>query len=101
MGSPHVFHYEVGVTLGALAVLSALPRLLLAAALVLLVGLPAALVLLVGLLLAATLVLLVRLLAATLLLAGIFGLPGILVGIGRIGHSRLLEGFRVCPPPKR
>jgi hypothetical protein len=77
-----------------LAVLSALPRLLLAAALVLLTGL----------LLAAALVLLVRLLAAALLLLARTRivrllLTGILIRIGivGIGHSHLLVGFRLSP----
>jgi hypothetical protein len=66
---------------GALAALPTLPRLLLAAALVLLVGLLlAALVLLVGLLLAAALLLLPR-------TGFIRRLTGILIGIVRIGHS--------------
>jgi hypothetical protein len=73
--------------LNALSILFALPGLLLAAALMLLVGL----------LLATALVLLVRLLTAALLLArtGIARLlTRILVGIARVGHDRLLEGFR-------
>jgi hypothetical protein len=81
-----------------LAFLTALPRLLLAAALVLLVGL------LVGLLLAA-LLLLVGLLAAALLLLARTGIVRllirilILVGIARIAHSHLLEGSG--KPPAR
>jgi hypothetical protein len=83
--------------------LSALPRLLLAA-LVLLVRLLAALVLLVGLL--ATLVLLVRLLAAALLLLArtrIVLLAWVLirVGIVRIGHAHLLQGYRATPRPDK
>jgi hypothetical protein len=77
--------------------LSALPRLLLAAALVLLVGL------LVRLLLAA-LMLLVRLLAAALLLLARAGiarlLTRILTWIVRIGHSGLLEVQVLAPPHK-
>jgi hypothetical protein len=77
--------------------LSALPRLLLAAALVLLVGF------LVGLL--AALVLLVRLLAAALLLlarAGIVRLlTWILTWIVRIGHSRSPRGSAPGPQGKR
>jgi hypothetical protein len=77
--------------------LSALPRLLLAAALVLLVGL------LVGLLLTA-LILLVRLLATALLLLARTGivrlLTRILTWIVRIGHSGLLEGSGFAPGPK-
>ncbi len=75
---------------GALAVWSALPRLLLAT-LVLLVGFRlAALLLLAGF----------RLAAALLLLAGFARLlTGILVlvGIIRIRHSLLLEGYGVMP----
>jgi hypothetical protein len=76
--------------------LSALPWLLLATTLVLLVGLLTALVLLVGLLTA--LVLLVGLDAAALLLARLARLltgilAGILTWIVRIGHTHLLEGF--------
>jgi hypothetical protein len=79
--------------------LAALSRLLLAAALVLLVGLLAALVLLVGLLvrLLATLVLLIRLLATTLLLR--LALTGILIGIARIIHYSSPRGFQ-CSPAK-
>jgi hypothetical protein len=66
------------------AVLSALlPRLLLAA-LVLLVGL---------LILLAALMLLVGLHAAALLLLARFVLAGILIGSVRIGHTHLLEGL--------
>jgi hypothetical protein len=79
--------------------LAALPWLLLAGTLVLLVRLhPATLVLLVGFL--AALMLLVRLHPAALLLAGpgIVLLTGILAGIVRIGHSHLSSrvsgGFR-------
>jgi hypothetical protein len=73
------------------ATLMLLAGLLLAATLVLLVGLLAALVLLV-LLLAAALLLLAR--------ARIVRLTGILTRIARIGHSRLLEGFRCYPGPR-
>jgi hypothetical protein len=77
----------------ALAVLPALPRLLLAT-LVLLVGLLATLMLLVGLLLAAALLLLAR--------TGIVRLlTGFLIGIVRIGHCFLLEGVQYCPRPNR
>jgi hypothetical protein len=76
--------------------LSALPRLLLAAALVLLVGL------LVRFL--AALMLLVRLLAAALLLLARAGiarlLTRILTWIVRIGHSGLLEVQVLAPPHK-
>jgi hypothetical protein len=80
--------------------LTALPRLVVATQM-LLAGLllAATLVLLVGLL--AALVLLVLLLAAALLLlarARIVRLTGILTA--RIGHSRLLEGFRCYPGPR-
>jgi hypothetical protein len=80
---------------GDLAILPALPRLVLTTTL-LLVGLLATLMLLVGLLTA--LMLLVRLHPATLLLARarIGLLTGILIGIVRIGHSHLLEGFSVA-----
>jgi hypothetical protein len=78
--------------------LAALAGLLLAAALVLLVGLLATLMLLVGLL--AALILLIRLLATALLLARtrIVRLTGGLIGIVLVGHSRLLE---VCRGPSR
>jgi hypothetical protein len=75
-----------------LAALSALPRLLLAAALVLLIGLLAALLLLVGLLAAALLLArtgIIRLLTRIL----------ILIGIVRIAHSYLLEGSGISPGP--
>jgi hypothetical protein len=84
--------------------LPALPRLLLAAALVLLVGLLAALMLLVRLL-AAALLRLARLLAAALLLLARAGiarlLTRILTWIVRIGHSCLLEGSGFTPGPER
>jgi hypothetical protein len=95
-----------------LAVLSALPRLLLAAALVLLLTglLLAALMLLVRLL--AALVLLVRLLATTLLLLARTRiarlLTGILIRIGivGIGHSSSPRGFQAvwvsgCSPAQQ
>src|ERR1700722_983856 len=72
--------------LAALALLVALPGLLLAA-----------LALLVGLLLVTALVLLIRVLAAAALLLARTGivrlLTRILVGIARVGHDRLLEGL--------
>jgi hypothetical protein len=74
--------------------LAALAGLLLAT-LVLLIGLLAALMLLIGLL--AALMLLIRLLAAALLLAGVLVLH--VLGIVLVGHSRLLEGFAICPRP--
>jgi hypothetical protein len=82
--------------------LTALPRLVVAT-LMLLAGLllAATLVLLVGLL--AALVLLVLLLAAALLLTRariVRLLTGILTGIARIGHARLLDGFRCYPGPR-
>jgi hypothetical protein len=73
------------------ATLMLLAGLLLAATLVLLVGLLAALVLLVLLLAAALLLARARIVRL---------LTGILTRIARIGHSRLLEGFRCYPGPR-
>ena len=109
MGSPWTTlllgHASVGVTyacrksmrcesVGALAVLSALPRLLLAT-LVLLIGLRLAALLLARLRLAA-LLLLARTRIARLL-TGIL----VLIGIVRIGHSLSPRGFGVLPRPMR
>jgi hypothetical protein len=74
------------------------------ATLVLLIGLLATLVLLTRLLLTrllATLLLLVGPLPTALLLLAWTWiarlLAGVLIGVVRIGHSRLLEGFALCP----
>jgi hypothetical protein len=100
MGSPSIQPFSGN----GLTALAALPRLLRAAALMLLIGLLPALVLLIGLLLAAALVLLVGLLAALMLLVRLLAttlllararLTRLLIGIVRIGHYSSPRGFQV------